>query len=198
MSNNTWQLDVHTVNAYCYYTNVFDKDSLDDIVLGGEKLLLGPAQVGGDFEKSGGENPDIRKTTIGWFPTDDENAWLYRRLTDLVTQANKEWYGFDLNHIESLQYSVYNEGDFYDAHVDHHYQGVGQYPRKLSFSMQLSDPKDYEGGDVMLITSHEPFAIPKERGAITFFPSYTLHEVKPVTKGIRKALVGWIHGPRWK
>ena len=93
---------------------------------------------------------------------------------------------------------LYNENDFYDMHVDHHYQGVGQYPRKLSFTMQLSEPSEYEGGDVMLITSQNPFAIPKERGTITFFPSYTLHEVKPITKGTRKALVGWIHGPRLK
>jgi PKHD-type hydroxylase len=195
---DTWQLDVHTVNTYCYYSGVFDKLMIDDIVKIGDELLLGDAQVGGDFTRPGGKDENIRKTTVGWVPTTEQNAWLYRRLTDIAQQANKEWFGFDLNHIESLQYSIYNEGDFYDAHVDHHYQGVGQYPRKLSFSMQLSDPDDYEGGDVMLITSQNPFPIPKERGTITFFPSYTLHEVKPVTKGIRKALVGWIHGPRLK
>jgi predicted 2-oxoglutarate/Fe(II)-dependent dioxygenase YbiX len=161
---DTWQLDVHTVNAYCYYTGVFDKLMLDDIVKMGDKLTIGDAQVGGDFQTPGGPNDKIRKTSIGWVPTSEENAWLYRALTDAVTRANNEWFGFELSHIESLQYSIYNEGDFYDAHVDHHYQGVGKYPRKLSFSMQLSDPKDYEGGDVMLITSHEPFAIPKERG----------------------------------
>lgn len=195
---DTWQLDVHTVNAYCYYNGLFDNLMVDDIVKIGDELLLDDAQVGGDFSSPGGKNENIRKTTIGWVPTTEQNAWLYRMLTDAVQRANKEWFGFDLNHIESLQYSIYNEGDFYDAHVDHHYQGVGQYPRKLSFSMQLSDPADYEGGDVMLITSQNPFPIPKEKGTITFFPSYTLHEVKPVTKGTRKALVGWVHGPRWK
>jgi PKHD-type hydroxylase len=195
---DTWQLDVHTVNAYCYYTNVFDSLMIDDIVKKGDELLLGDAQVGGDFSTPGGKNEKIRKTTIGWIPTNDDFAWLYRTLTDVITKANNEWFQFNLNHIESLQYSIYNKGDFYDAHVDHHYQGVGQYPRKLSFSLQLSDPSEYKGGDVYLITSHEPFAIPKEKGTITFFPSYTLHEVKPVTKGTRRALVGWVHGPKWK
>lgn len=195
---DTWQLYVHTVNAYCYYTGAFDSLMVNNIVKMGDKLLLDAAQVGGDFLNPGGKNENIRKTTIGWVPTNEENGWLYRTLTDTIQRANREWFEFDLNHIESLQYSIYNEGDFYDAHVDHHYQGVGQYPRKLSFSMQLSDPEDYEGGDVMLITSQTPFPIPKEKGTITFFPSYTLHEVKPVTKGTRKALVGWVHGPRWK
>ncbi len=194
----TWQLQTHQVNAYCYYNGVFDSEQLDDIVEMGDKLLLEGAKVGGDFSNAGGENGSIRKTTIGWVPTTEENAWLYRKLTDIITQANAQWFGFDLNHIESLQYSIYNEGDFYDAHVDHHFQGAGQYPRKLSFTMQLTDPSEYEGGDVMLITSHDPFPISKDRGVITFFPSYTLHEVKPITKGTRKALVGWIHGPRWK
>jgi|LakMenE18May11ns_1017448.scaffolds.fasta_scaffold9959131_20 PKHD-type hydroxylase len=198
MANDTWQLQTHTVNTYCYYSGVFDDEMLDDIVTLGDSLLLKNAEVGGNFDVPGGENADIRKTTIGWIPTNDQNAWLYRKLTDSIFQANSKWFNYDLNHIESLQFSVYNEGDFYDAHVDHHYQGAGQYPRKLSFTMQLSDPSDYEGGDVNLITSQTPFAIPKERGTITFFPSYTLHEVKPVTKGIRKALVGWIHGPNWK
>jgi len=198
MANDTWQLQTHTVNAYCYYTGVFDNDMIDDIVELGDNLLLESAKVGGSFDVAGGENPDIRKTTIGWVPTGEDHAWLYRKLTDAALAANSEWFGFDLNHIESLQFSVYNENDFYDAHVDHHYQGVGQYPRKLSFTMQLSDPSEYEGGDVMLITAKNPFSIPKERGTITFFPSYTLHEVKPVTKGTRKALVGWIHGPRLK
>ena len=195
---NEWQLQTHQVNAYCYYTGVFDDDMIDSIVELGDALETGPAQVGGTLTEAGGPNEKIRKTEIGWIPTTAENAWLFRKLTDLILQANSQWFGFDLNHIENLQYSVYHEGDFYDKHVDHHFQGPGQYPRKLSFTMQLTDPSEYEGGETMLITSQEPFAIPKEKGTITFFPSYTLHEVKPITKGTRKALVGWIHGPRWK
>ena len=195
---NEWQLQTHQINAYCYYTGVFDNDMIDSIVEIGDALETGPAQIGGTLTDTGSTNEKIRKTEIGWIPTTEENAWLFRKLTDLIIQANAQWFGFDLNHIENLQYSIYHEGDFYDKHVDHHFQGPGQYPRKLSFTMQLTDPSEYEGGETMLITSQEPFPISKEKGAITFFPSYTLHEVRPITKGTRKALVGWIHGPRWK
>ena len=89
---DTWQLDVHTVNAYCYYSGVFDKLMIDDIVKMGDELLLGDAQVGGDFSSPGGKNEKIRKTTIGWVPTTEQNAWLYRMLTDAVQRANKEWF----------------------------------------------------------------------------------------------------------
>ena len=71
-------------------------------------------------------------------------------------------------------------------------------PRKLSFTLQLTDPSEYEGGQTMIHNAKEPWAIPQTKGTITFFPSYTLHEVLPVTKGTRKALVGWVHGPRLK
>ena len=195
---DTWLLDTHTTNEYCYYTGVFDELMINDIVKMGDELLLGDAKVGGNHISSGTKNEKIRKTTVGWVPTLEANSWLYRRLTDIIQKANAEWFGFDLNHIESLQYSIYNKGDFYDAHVDHHFQSIGKYPRKLSFSLQLSDPTDYKGGDVMLHSSNNPFSIPKEKGTIIFFPSYTLHEVKPVTKGTRRALVGWVHGPKWK
>jgi PKHD-type hydroxylase len=195
---NEWQLQTHQVNAYCYYSGIFDDDMINSIVELGDKLETGPAQVGGDLKTAGGASEKIRKTEIGWIPTTEENAWLFRKLTDVILQANTQWFGFELHNIEGLQYSVYNEGDFYDSHVDHHFQGPGQYPRKLSFTLQLSDPEEYEGGQTRMHTSQEPFAIPRTKGTITFFPSYTLHDVLPVTKGQRKALVGWVHGPRWK
>jgi PKHD-type hydroxylase len=193
-----WQLHTHQVNAYAYYSGVFDNDMIDGIIEAGEKIKAETAQVGGTLAIPGGVDDATRKTTIHWIPTNEDHAWIFRKLTDVILQANEQWFGFDLVNIESLQYSVYNEGDFYAKHVDHHFQGAGQYPRKLSFTLQLTDPSEYEGGQTILITGKDPFPIPQEKGTLTFFPSYTLHEVTPVTKGTRKALVGWIHGPRWK
>jgi PKHD-type hydroxylase len=194
----TWQLHTHTVNAYCYYENVFDSDMVDGIIELGDTLETGNAMIGGDFQSEGGEDTNVRITSIAWIPATDDTAWLYRMLTDITMQANDKWFGFDLHHIESLQYSVYDKGGFYDKHIDHHYQGPGQMPRKLSFTLQLTDPSEYEGGQTMIHNAKEPWAIPQTRGTITFFPSYTLHEVLPITKGTRRALVGWVHGPRLK
>lgn len=193
-----WELQTHTVNAFCYYENVFDADQIEGIIQLGDSLPSGDAYIGGDFNSLGKVDSNTRVTTLSWIPTNEETAWLYRMLTDITLEANNKWFGFDLHHIESLQYSVYNEGGFYGKHIDHFYQGIGQLPRKLSFVMQLTDPSEYEGGKTLIHNSAEPWPIPQTKGAITFFPSYTLHEVTPVTKGIRKALVGWVHGPRLK
>jgi PKHD-type hydroxylase len=192
----TWNLNTHTVNTYCYYNNIFSNDDLDKIVNDGKKLNLSYAAVGGEdgVEVS---NNSMRSTKISWFDKMDYE-WIYRRLTDIILEANKEWFQYDLDHIEALQFTLYDEGDFYTKHVDHMYKGFGTDPRKLSFVLQLTDPSEYEGGKTLLHISDEPFAIPQDRGCITFFPSYILHEVTKVTKGQRISLVGWVRGSKFK
>ena len=64
--------------------------------------------------------------------------------------------------------------------------------------LQLSDPSEYEGGELQLLTGKEPTTIQKQRGLITVFPAWTLHQVTPVTKGTRQTLVAWISGPSFK
>jgi PKHD-type hydroxylase len=96
-----------------------------------------------------------------------------------------------------LQYSIYQEGGFYKDHVDLLYlsaMGI----RKLSFSIMLTDPEEYEGGELLLKSSSFPIKTSNKKGTIVLFPSYVLHEVTPVTKGTRKTLVGWVLGPNFK
>ena len=71
--------------------------------------------------------------------------------------------------------------------------------RKLSFAMQLSSPDDYEGGNVQLLDeSGKSYIMPRKKGSIMLFDSRTQHRVHKVTKGVRKSIVGWTVGPRWK
>ena len=108
-----------------------------------------------------------------------------------------ENYKFNLDKIEHLTYIEYhgdkNDPGKYGKHTD----GVIHRTRKLSFSVLLSDPEEYEGGDLLVWQSNGYFTMPKKKGTIVFFPAYTEHEVTPVTKGIRRSLVGWIHGPHF-
>jgi PKHD-type hydroxylase len=72
--------------------------------------------------------------------------------------------------------------------------------RKLSYTLQLSHPDDYTGGQVQLWDESRKmsFFIPKEKGTLCIFDSRTRHRVLPVKEGKRFALVGWAVGPRWK
>ena len=65
--------------------------------------------------------------------------------------------------------------------------------------MQLSPPDDYEGGNVQLLAdSGGSYIAPRKRGTVILFDSRTQHRVLKVTKGVRKSIVGWVVGPRWK
>lgn len=94
---------------------------------------------------------------------------------------------------EDIQISEYNEEDngHYDWHMD-----VGELSpyRKISISVQLSDPKPYEGGDLLIFNSKNYKKLPNSKGTAILFPSYLLHKVTKVTKGTRKSLVIWITG----
>ena len=164
---------------------------------------------------------------------DSENAWISSThwvagfLWHYVQMANRKNFFYDISHIdnESLQYTKYSKGQFYNWHND---AGLSQFHssnvtigasesttneeyhkdklsenyelvRKLSFSLQLSDPDDYEGGNVQLLDeSNRSYIAPRNRGAIILFDSRTQHRVLKVTKGVRRSIVGWVVGPRWK
>ena len=71
--------------------------------------------------------------------------------------------------------------------------------RKLSFSLLLSDPETYEGGNLQLMSEdNKSYIAPRQRGTIILFDSRTQHRVQKVTKGVRKSLVGWVVGNRWR
>jgi len=162
---------------------------------------------------------DIRKSSNAWI---DSSNWIGGFIWYYITRANRENFMYDIIDIDGgqIQYTEYKEGEYYDWHVDddigrclfndklitsadNHGENLavlnGEYMRKLSFTIQLSDPKDYEGGELeFLCGNDEAFFAPNKKGTIIVFDSRTKHRVKEVKSGIRKSLVGWVVGPRWK
>ena len=164
-------------------------------------------------------NKDKRNSQNAWIPTD---YWLGGFMWHYVQRANRENFLYDLKCIdgENMQYTRYEEGQYYNWHQD---AGLGQYykpetvgnhgdaraadfvnvnvedVRKISFTLQLSDPDDYEGGNVQLLSDEGySYISPRKRGSIILFDSRTPHRVLKVTKGVRKSIVGWAVGPRWR
>ena len=137
-----------------------------------------------------------RKSIIKWIPNNSTFSGLYNILQNYILESNLSQWNFDITFsIDPIQYTVYNSGNYgkYDWHID----GMNN-DRKLSIVIQLTDPNEYEGGDLELYFPHpkspEIFRVPKERGKVIVFPSYLYHRVTPVTKGIRKSLVWWVGG----
>ena len=89
------------------------------------------------------------------------------------------------------------QGSFYDWHYDVNWKGESAYDRKLSICVQLCNPSEYEGGNFEFdeVKTTADF---RSKGTVLVFPSYLRHRVLPVTSGIRRSLVAWFVGPRWK
>lgn len=187
-----WGLKASSYSQWCWNSDVFTSQELERIIVIGKRLLPQRAETGG----SGKDCLNHRRSFVSWIGANSETDWIFKKLTDLVIENNNQFWNYDLDKIERLQFTQYlsEENGTYHAHVDP-MNWSNSHNRKLSMSLQLSDPSEYEGGEVILHNSHEPTFVPKERGMAVFFPSHTLHEVTPVTKGIRYSLVAWIHGP---
>ena len=189
-------------------TNILVKDIEKFNIDMGDSKLMGDAL-----------NKDKRNSKNTWVPT---NHWIAGFLWHYIERANRENFLYDLRCIdgESMQYTQYDVGQFYTWHTDSdlasHYKPItvgnrgidvaqdfintnAELVRKLSFVFQLSDPSDYEGGQLQLLDEEgKSYIAPAKRGTMILFDSRTKHRVLKVTKGTRRSIVGWVVGPRWK
>lgn len=86
------------------------------------------------------------------------------------------------------------DGGHYGAHVDNALMGKGdrRIRTDLSFTLFLTPPGDYEGGELVIHTAGMTQEVKGEAGHLVLYPSGAIHEVKPVTGGTRIVAVGWI------
>ena len=142
-------------------------------------------------------NDELRKSSVMSIGSESEYKWVYDRLASASIQTNNERYLFDLlGFHENLQLTRYSTGDFFDWHLDF---GAGQSSmRKLSITVQLSDPDEYEGGDLQFMINHKIVSAPRSKGTAIVFPSFIMHRVTPITKGTRQSIVGWVSGTPYR
>jgi PKHD-type hydroxylase len=182
--------------------NLFTEAELDNLVVQLSNEELRGSDVGVSFnltpeeyEKYQLDPNSIRRSNICWLDK-EKYTWLYQKCEEAINHVNLN-YNKVLYGIEPLQYTEYgsNYKGYYGPHIDHF---SGQpLSRSLSFTIQLSKPEEYEGGDLLIYSADTKHSVQanKQYGCVTFFDSKILHEVTPVTSGLRKSLVGWIVGP---
>jgi len=186
-------------HPFVTWNDAFNDDEINKLVDYCNTLKFQKATVGMGEETA--TVTKIRESKVAWIDNTHESRWIYDRLAYVARGLNGQFYKFDLyGFSEHMQFTVYEEdsGGHYTWHID---SGGGSHstpPRKLSLVLQLSDPSEYEGGDLEIFTSSEPTKIDKKKGLIAAFPSYTLHRVTPITKGTRRSLVVWVTGPAFK
>ena len=192
-NNSSWNFELDNTNLYAFWNNAFSKEECQSII--------NIAKDKGLIEGKTKENTkDVRESKISWLTPDNNMAWVFRKVTDIALNLNERFFKFDLFGInEGFQFTNYEApSGKYGKHVD---RAMNIPVRKLSISIQLTDPEEYEGGELNLYAGGEDKkaeTMDKTQGTLIIFPSYVLHEVMPVTKGERNSLVTWITGKQFK
>jgi len=212
---------MNLTNYYYYWANAIPHRICDMIIQYGKSIKKAQAITGGfgrdrDLKAqplTKTELKDLKKkrdSNICWF----NDRWIYKEIQPYIHQANQmAGWNFQWDWTESCQFTIYKKGQYYDWHCDSWdkpYKKEGPTKgkiRKLSSTIQLTDPKEYEGGELEFdFRQYDPdkkrkTQICKEispKGSIVVFPSFVWHRVKPVTKGLRYSLVNWNLGYPFK
>ena len=203
-------------NYYYYFQSALTPRFCDELVKYGKLQQEQIALTGGQTEKVNKGKPlddkdilDLKKkrdSNIAWL----NDRWIYKEIQPFIHQANRlaNW-NFDWDFSESCQFTKYGPGQHYGAHCDSWESAYANADnkdtfgkiRKLSVTCSLSDPSEYEGGELEFQFRNQDDPTPKKkcieilpRGSICVFPSFVWHEVRPVTKGVRYSLVIWSLG----
>lgn len=188
-------------HASSNWQELFDEEEVAKIVEYGNSLEFQDGLTGNNEDV----DESYRRSKISWIDRNDDTQWIFNKLECAVFRLNSAYHGLDIDRIHTLQFTKYDEeSPFYDWHWDmseddpdmSNLHVIEQ--RKLSAVVQLSDPEDYEGGELEMSICGRIFSVEKRKGTLNLFPSFVLHRVTPVTKGERYTLVAWYTGPDWK
>ena len=187
--NSSWNFEIDQVNLYAFWNNAFSKEECQTII----NIAKNKGLIKGKTK----EESDVRDSKISWLYPVDDMDWVFRKVTDITLNLNERFFKFDLFGLnEGFQFTNYEApSGKYGKHVD---RGMDMIVRKLSISIQLTDPEEYEGGELYLYDDDKGTLMDKAQGTLILFPSYVLHEVMPVTKGERNSLVTWVTGKQFK
>jgi PKHD-type hydroxylase len=194
---------------YWYFKSAFSSEFCDKIINHSKNQKSKLATTGEYANKkklNEKEKKDLKKdrnSNVVWL----NDQWIYKELHPYINAANKNaGWNFQWDWSESCQFTKYKKGQFYDWHCDSwdkpynrpNEPNINYKIRKLSVTCSLSDPKEYEGGELQfqLRNKKDPNKILTcseilPRGSIVVFPSFVWHRVTPVTKGTRYSLVVW-------
>jgi len=173
-------------------TPLFTPEQCRQIIESGRSQKPQQAQVGMDSPK-GLVDTNRRITKISWIPF-KEMGHMYRDLNAFIQKTNENHFGFeDVRVTENAQFTEYPVGGFYNWHMDCDVSMEHEPPvRKISMTVLLNDPNEFEGGDLELMAPGKHAKL--KQGHAIMFASFLNHRVNPVTRGMRQSLVVWFGG----
>lgn len=183
-----------SLNTIFDYKNLFSVEECEKIMALGKAQAEREGRLDPTIDQS--DLPPARSSKVTWFHLEENNKWIFERVKALVELVN-EHYKFEISGMyEAIQFSRYEKGDYYHWHQD---LGPGTYSiRKISVVIHLSEPGQFEGGELQTMQSGQPAACQWEQGSATIMPAYEAHRVTEMLSGERYSLVCWVSGPCFK
>ncbi len=175
---------------FWYVSNAIAEKSCDDMISKFSQLNLEKAAVGNDSGKVDTNIRDVNKIVI------PHDIGIGATLTGMGMNINRRSWNFNVTHSDQSEYLQYNSDGHYLSHIDTFITPTKEVNRKITVLAFLND--DFEGGKFYLKIGDEKTYPPQEKGTVIAFPSFILHGVEPVKKGVRSSIVTWICGPWFK
>ena len=194
-SNETQQSTQRVLTDVAVFENHLSEKFCKNIIKEYSKkkhTKLPPVIGGNDGIHTGKIDKEIRDVHRLMLP---QNQGIGGILTSTALNANHYWWQYNITHSNQTEFLMYEPDGHYNSHVDTFHVHSGE-TRKLTVLAFLND--DYEGGKFWVNPNGNPFYPPQEPGTVIVFPSYMVHGVEPVTKGIRYSVVTWMVGPYFK
>ena len=184
-------------NIWEVWTAALGADECRHIIERG--LAYDPRDATVGFDGSSRTDTAFRTSVIRWLDRHHEFQ-IVNRLMQFVESSNRSNFGFDITAPYDIQFTEYHGSarGKYDWHHDVWLDNPAPFSRKISVVLQLSAPEEYEGGQFEFLDCPDPGDSFRPQGSILLFPSFLQHRVLPVTKGLRRSLVTWVEGPRWR
>ena len=194
--------------SHTWWDKAFTDDELTKIIGYCDDIGTERAHILGTDKSDADKIEKVRRCDIKFHHRNENTAWIFDKLNNVITSLNNQFYGFDLNGYDAFQYTSYNsaESGEYGWHMDtcmggSHLPTEMIEPRKLSLTFLLNDPvDDFDGGKFQINggNEHDAETLDIPKGRIIAFPSFMLHRITPVTRGFRKSIVVWVVGPKFR
>ena len=184
-------------------------DNLLDYCIKNTKLkeasILNKGESDADDVRTGRTDPSIRITDIAFVePDGNEDNKVNELAWHFLNEANTRQFNYEIESYQLVQFARYRDGGHYGWHRDVNETAItpnGEM-RKLSLTLCLTDPKEYEGGELQFFNGERPIEQRiindiQDQGSVIVFDSRDWHRVIPVTKGTRYSIVCWSVGPNF-
>jgi PKHD-type hydroxylase len=187
---------------WCYYKSFFDKKTCENIIKDAQKIPSQAGQLGNGTNTL--QDNSIRRSEIRFANKGDPDfQHVFNSLWKNAMEANEQFFGFHISKLEFIQIAKYDssyKGEYKSHHDVFWLNDDPKNHRKLSCIIQLSDPNDYDGGDLEINEASEAPSREdiRQQGTMIFFPSFLRHQANPVTRGTRYSIAAWFEGPKWR